>query len=192
MPEFYNAQDWGAPLPDGVTPMPNVGPPCVRCGEPTHIYEADLQDLPEGIVCGACTRRQLRRQQSADGRREITKQHKWKHGHDPDDDADYEQPDTVFVNIEQVQAPAVQRPEFGGGPETPFPCETCGTRLRAVAERTVEQVLRPLGYKTPEGTTPPKDTIVALVCPNDKPDQRHKYMQIRRSLLEPAMRQMTR
>lgn len=186
MSEFYSPNDW---LPSDLSPFPNVGTPCARCGTPTHIYEQDLADLPEGIVCGACMRRQAKRQRSADGRRDLTKQHHWKHGDDPEDDKDASNPDNVYLTLEPTKAPQIVRPAFGGGPETPFLCETCGTRLRAVAERTVAQVLAPIGYRVPDGRTAPKVTVVALVCPNDKPDQRHKYMQMRSDMLALAMEQ---
>lgn len=182
MSNYFDPGQWGE-LPPGVSPMPNIGAVCVKCGEPTHIYETDLSIDDDGnMICGACTRRAAKRQRSADGRREITKQHKWKHGHDPADDEDSRDPNIVYINLEQVEAPKIERPIFSGGPETPFLCETCGTKLRAVASRTVRDVLKPLGYK---GNI--KEKIVALVCPNDKPDQRHKFMQMRESFLQEAM-----
>ena len=188
MSNYFNQDDWRQ-LPEGLTPMPGIGGPCARCGRPTHIYEQDLADLPEGIVCGDCMRAQSRRQRSADGRREVTKQHRWKHGHDPEDDEDSRNPDIVYVDLQPTVAPKIdQRSLLHGGPETPFPCETCGTLLRAVAEKTVEEVLAPIGYKPPPGTRAPKEKIVALVCPNDKPDSRHKFIQIRESFLAEAMR----
>ncbi len=184
-------------LPPEVSPFPRaLEGACAECGGPVHIYEADLSLAEDGsgrMVCGDCTRAIARRR----GRdlRSIVRNFFWRHGHDPmDDDADKSSP-YVYMKLEPDAAhPPEQRAELEGkgGPETPFFCQKCGTNLRAVADKSVQEVLRPLGYKPTPGTVAPRERVVVLMCPNDKPTARHPFMQIRESMLEVAMQNLRR
>ena len=183
----FEPNEW---LPSGITPFPGAGNLCVEgCGHRVHIYEAGLMVRDDGgIVCGTCARRI--RQRAGRDPRQIYRNFFWRHGHDPNDFETTEESPNLYVTLQPTEAPVIdQRSLLHGGPETPFPCEKCGTNLRAAAERTVEEILRPLNYSPAPGKVAPREKIIALVCPNDRPEARHPYLQIRESFLRVAMNQ---
>jgi hypothetical protein len=159
-------------MTDDVTPFPRaLASSCCRCSGPVHIYEADLQDTPEGLVCGDCTRVEQKRQ----GRdpRAIDKHFKWAPGHDPNDqEAD---PDSgfVYVTLQPTEAPAEPRDKdtIKGGPPSGTICFNCltnrGTQVetRLVAAVSPYDMLAGTGFKQTEGTTKTKEKDIITICP---------------------------
>ena len=190
---FFDPNQWQT-LEEGLTPMPGIGEPCPECGKPVHIYEANISVMKDGrIRCGNCTRAAEKRL-GKDPRR-FFRNFFWRLGHDPNDDEATEDSNVVYMNLEHHEGGLInQRDELlnKGGPETPFPCEKCGMKLRAVASKTVMEILAPTGYKPTAGTAPPKERVVALVCPNDRDSDRHPFMQIRESFLRDTMARQPR
>lgn len=186
MNNFYKPNDY---LPSDITPFPNLGGnPCIDgCGRLVHIYEANISHDDKGrLRCGECTRRREKRM-GKDPRR-ILRNFFWRHGHDPNDAEATEESPYTYVNLQPTEAPVInQREELHGGPETPFPCQKCGAKLRAAAERSVESIIGPIGYRPSPGTVAPREKVVVLVCPNDSPEHRHPYIQMRESILRSAM-----
>lgn len=161
-------------------PLPRAGI-CSSCGGPAHPYEMDISlDANGGTICGACTRAANKRR----GRdpRQVDRHHKWKFGHDPEDsDADPNSP-WLYVNLEaQEEALVNQKATLKGGPESGIKCFDCGTITRIAGEASVEEILAPLGYRPPEGSSPPKEPILICVCPKCE-----RVTQWRRSFLERA------
>lgn len=68
--------------------------------------------------------------------RRIKRQHRWKLGHDPADQDDYDDPNVVYLNVEQHEEDndPDQRHLLSGGPESGLACERCGTMTHVVGE----------------------------------------------------------
>ena len=163
------------------------GANCWKCGKPVLPIERQAMDEKGHLWCSGCLARLEKRQGRS---RNIQRHFHWAHGHDPSDpDADKNSP-WEYINLDIVETgdpDPNQRHLLKGGPETPFPCGKCGALLRAAASATVSEVLEPIGYKPPKGALPPNEKIVALACPNDRPDNPHPVVQFRESFLKLAM-----
>ena len=164
------------------------GAACQDCGNPIHPYARMRVNDDGSMTCGACINREDKRK--GKDTRSIQRQHHWEHGHDPNDDDAVKDSPWTYINVEQETKKdgPDQRHLLKGGPETPFPCTKCGSKLRAAAEMSPLDILQPLGYTPPPGTVAPAEKVVVLACPNERDGDRHPVLQIRESMLKAAMK----
>lgn len=154
-----------------ITPFPNNSPdPCPRCHGPVNIYEKDLQDAPEGLVCGNCTRAEIKRK----GRdpRKTDKGFRWKHGHDPNDDEATPESGFGYVTLEPTEAVIPNdRKELQnqGGPPSGADCFNCLASGRGAVGTRIVAELSPydarVGMRPTEGTEATKEKAVITACP---------------------------
>jgi len=78
-------------------------------------------------------------------RREVQRQHKWRHGHDPSDDEATPESGYEYVTLKPPESSAHVEEEPGGGPDTCIPCQRCKDTYRAVASCTVKEALEAKG-----------------------------------------------
>lgn len=99
-------------------------------------------------------------------RREVQRQHKWRHGHDPSDDEATPESGWEFATIKPPESSAHVEEEPGGGPDTGIRCQRCNSTYRAVASCTVGEALKAKGADVsrarPEYLA---QRIVRLLCP---------------------------
>lgn len=82
-------------------------------------------------------------------RREVQRQHKWKHGHDPQDDDATPESGWEYITLKPPESSAQVEEQPSGGPDTGIPCQRCATNTyRAVASCTIREALaarKPVG-----------------------------------------------
>jgi len=78
-------------------------------------------------------------------RREVQRQHKWRHGHDPQDDEATPESGWEFATIKPPESSAHVEEAPSGGPDTRIPCQRCGYTYRAVASCTIRESLEAKG-----------------------------------------------
>lgn len=69
--------------------------------------------------------------------RKIQVQHRWKLGHNPADQDDYDDPNVTYVKFDGREAPPTEPDQLNllhGGPPVAMNCERCGDQLHAVGE----------------------------------------------------------
>lgn len=79
-------------------------------------------------------------------RREVFRIHRWKHGHDPQDDEATPESGWEYVTLKPPESSAKVPEQPGGGPDTGLPCQQCGANTyRAVDSCTVKESLEAKG-----------------------------------------------
>lgn len=122
------------------------------------------------------TSAQLRRSLLIDPRK-IRRQHRWKLGHDPADQDEYDDPNVSYIQFGGREAPPTppdQRDLLHGGPESGYPCGRCSTMTRVCGRMTVWEMYTQPGVELVNIDTISeqrrqelqKEWMVILVCPD--------------------------